>query len=238
MSAPHFFAADVSGDRVTLDGDEARHASRVLRVRPGEVVTVADGDGNVVRATVEEAGSRLVAVVTDRWADPPAVPSIHVFPAIPKAGKLDLVVQKLTELGVDVIQPFPAARSVSRWNETKATAQTERLASIAHEASKQSRRSRLPEIRPPAPPTSLELPGCTLVLDEEAEDRLLGALPVEAPAGIGLVIGPEGGLERDEIRVFQGRGARAVSLGPLMLRTETASLAATAVVAARYGRLG
>jgi 16S rRNA (uracil1498-N3)-methyltransferase len=183
MSAPHFFAADVSGDLVTLEGEDARHASKVLRIRAGETITVADGAGNVARATVEATGSQLRARVTERWADPAPVPSIFVLQAIPKAGKLDLVVQKLTELGVDVIQPFPSARSVSRWDEVKAVAQTDRLSSIAREAAKQSRRSRLPLVRAPRPLEELELPACTLVLDERAERRLTAALPAGPPSG-------------------------------------------------------
>jgi 16S rRNA (uracil1498-N3)-methyltransferase len=179
-----------------------------------------------------------MADVTERWTDPPAIPAIHVFPAIPKAGKLDLVVQKLTELGADVIQPFAAARSVSKWDPKKAEAQTTRLQAVAREASKQSRRSRIPEVRPPVPLAALEVPACTLVLDEEAVRRAGVALPADPPAVIGLVVGPEGGLERNEVAALAAAGATPVSLGPLVLRTETASIAAVAIVAARYGRLG
>jgi len=237
MTAPHFFAPDVSGARIALADDEARHATRVLRMRPGEEITVSDGAGNVVRATVEKAAG-LVASVTERWTEPPGVPALHVFQAIPKTGKLDFVVQKLTELGVDVIQPFPATRSVARWDERKAAAQTQRLMAIAREAAKQSRRAWLPVVRPPVPLGSLDLPACTLVLDEEADRRVRDALPAEPPLSIGLVVGPEGGLDRDEVRGLAARGARAVTLGRLVLRTETAALAAVAVVGVRYERLG
>ena len=238
MSAPHFFAADVTGDRVTLTGEDARHAAKVLRIRPGEVITVSDGAGTVVRASVESASVELVASVTERWTDPAIEPAIQVFQAIPKAGKLDLVVQKLTELGADVIQPFPASRSVARWDDEKAAAQTERLAAIARESSKQSRRSRLPEVRAPAPLGSLDLPACTVVLDAEAERRVRDVFPADPPPAIGLVIGPEGGLDGDELRLLESRGAVPATLGPLVLRTETAALAAVAVIASRYGRLG
>jgi 16S rRNA (uracil1498-N3)-methyltransferase len=238
MTAPHFFAPSVDDERVTLAGEEARHATRVLRVRVGEEITVSDGSGNVVRAVVEEAGATLVARAADRWTEPRPRPAIHVFQAIPKGRKLDLVVQKLTELGVDVFRPFPAARSVSEWDDKKARAQTERLAAIAREAAKQSRRAWLPAVLPPEPLEDVELPSFTVVLDEEATLRMHSALPDESPEPVGIVVGPEGGFDRSEIAALALRGAIPVSLGPLVLRTETAGFAALAVAGVRYGRLG
>jgi len=238
MTAAHFFASSVEGDRVELEGEEARHASRVLRIRRGETITVADGSGAVVRARVTDAGTPLVAEVLERWTDPAPEPAIEVFHAIPKGRKLDEVVQKLTELGVDRVQPFPAKRSVAGWDARKADAQVARLRAIAREASKQSRRSRIPVIGPPQTLDQLSLPSCTLVLDEEATVRLRDALPEHAPATVGVVIGPEGGLDGSEVASLIARGALAVSLGSAVLRTETAGLAAAAVIGFHYGRLG
>lgn len=238
MTAPHFFAPDVAGDWVVLKGDEARHATRVLRIRPSETITVSDGRGEVVHASVVEAGEELVAEVRDRSSEPRPRPSLHVFHAIPKSGKLDLVVQKLTELGADVIQPFPAKRSVSRWDPRKAATQTERLSAIAREAAKQSRRAWLPDVRGPAPLEECALPDPSFVLDEEATTRFRGVLPSEAPETLGLIVGPEGGLAREEVSGLEARGAKAVSLGPAILRTETSALAASAVVLVLYERLG
>ena len=238
MTAAHFFARTVDGDRVELEGEEARHASRVLRIRAGEVITVSDGAGTVVRAEVVDAGVPLSARVLDRWADPAPVPQLQVFQAIPKGRKLDEVVQKLTELGVDTVQPFPAARSVAAWDEAKSAAQTARLRSIALGASKQSRRSRLPVIEAPTPLEQLKLPDCTVVLDEEATLRLRNVLPPEPPAVIGVVVGPEGGLDRAEVDTLAAAHAVAVSLGSVVLRTDTAGLAAVAAIAFHYGRLG
>jgi 16S rRNA (uracil1498-N3)-methyltransferase len=238
MTAAHFFAPDVSGDLVRLEDDEARHAVRVLRVRPGEEITISNGAGEVVRAVVTEAGTTVSAEVKERRSEPPPRPAIHVFAAIPKAGKLDLVVQKLTELGVEVIQPFPAARSVARWDAKKAAAQTARLTAISREAAKQSRRAWLAEVRSPVALEAIELPEATFVLDEEAVIRLSVALPREAPETIGLVVGPEGGFDREEVAALRARGVAPVSLGPLILRTETATLVAATVASVRYERLG
>lgn len=238
MTAPHFFAPDVSNQRVTLEAEEARHALRVLRIRPGEEITISNGRGDVVRATVSEAGSTLVADVKKRHAEPAPRPRITVFAAIPKAGKLDLVVQKLTELGVDRIRPFPAARSVARWDDAKAKTQTARLNAIAHEAAKQSRRAWLPEVLDPAPLDAVEFPERSFVLDEETAGSLREALPDDAPQAVVLVVGPEGGFTREEVAALAGRGVTPTSLGPLVLRAETAALVAAAVVGVRYGRLG
>jgi 16S rRNA (uracil1498-N3)-methyltransferase len=238
MTAAHFFSPDVSGDHVRLDGDEARHAVRVLRIRPGDEITVSNGAGQVVRAFVTEAGNALIADVKERRSEPRRAPALYVFAAIPKAGKLDLVVQKLTELGVEVIQPYPAARSVARWDARKSEGQTARLNAIAHEAAKQSRRAWLPVVRTPRPLDELELPGPSFVLDASAAVRLTDALPAERPKEIGLIVGPEGGLSPGEVDDLSARGAAPVSLGPLILRTETAALVAATVAGARYGRIG
>ena len=238
MTAPRFFTEDVTGERVVLTGDEAHHAVRVLRIRPGEVITVSDGRGAVVRATVRDAGRELNADVVERRNDPRPVPSLVVVHGIPKAGKLDLVVQKLTELGVDEIAPVAMERSVARWDQRKAAEHTARLAAIAREAAKQSRRAWLPEVRAPGRLVTLELSQPAFVLHEEAADRLVHRLPEAAPATLTLVVGPEGGLTSDEVSRLVEAGAAPVSLGPLVLRTETAALAAAVVVLTRYGRIG
>jgi 16S rRNA (uracil1498-N3)-methyltransferase len=238
MTAAHFFAPDTSGDQVRLDGDEARHAVRVLRVRAGEEITVSNGAGEIVRAVVTDAGATLTADVKERRSEPRPTPALHVFTAIPKTGKLDLVVQKLTELGVEVIQPFPASRSVARWDAKKAAAQIERLNAIAYHAAKQSRRAWLPEVRSAAPLDGVDLPEASFVLDEGATIRLSDALPDEPPETIGLIVGPEGGFEREEVDALSARGVREVSLGPLILRTETAALVAATVASVRYKAIG
>lgn len=236
MSAHHFFTDRVDGDTVTLTGDDASHARRALRIRAGEMITVGDGAGTIVEACVTGVATVLTADVLARRMVPAPVPRVIVFPAVPKSGKLEMVVQKLTELGVDEIVPWFAARTVVRWDAEKARAHGERLRAIAREAAKQSRRAWLPLVRDPAPLDGL--PPVTLVLHEEATDLLRAALPDAAPDAAGVVIGPEGGLEPAEAAGLVARGARAVTLGPQILRTETASLVASALLLARYGRLG
>lgn len=238
MTAPHFFAADVSVARVALERDDSRHALRVLRLRPGEQITVSDGSGSVVEATVGDDEDRLVAHVTARRSEPEPRPRLHVYQALPKKGKLDLVVQKLTELGVASIHLFASHRSIPKWDSTKGAAHAARLGEVARQAAMQSRRAWLPEVFAPSPLSSLDITEPIVVLDGSATVRLTEALPGSAPAAVGLVVGPEGGLTDEEVTALRARGAVPVSLGPLILRTETAALAAAAIVLGRYGLLG
>jgi len=237
VTAAHFFCDDVAGDTIHISGDDAHHAARALRIRLGEEVTISDGKGSVVRANVTAvSATTLEAAVHARASIEQPSPRVIVFPAMPKAGKLDAVVQKLTELGVDEIRPWFSKRSVVRWDAGKTPRRTARLRAIAREAAMQSRRAWLPEVAEPGPLDAL--PDALFVLDESAADGLIAALPSVAPASIGVVIGPEGGLAPDEVGLLTGAGARAVSLGSPILRTETASIIGPALVLARYERLG
>lgn len=235
MSLPHFFAPSTAGERISLTGDEARHARSALRIREGEDITVSDGAGHVVRATVTSAGATLDAVVTARTNVAEPRPRVVVYPAIPKSGKLDLVVEKLTELGVDEIRPWFSARTVVRWDARQAAARAERWRAIAFAAAKQSRRAWLAVVADPAPLEALDMPA--VVLHEESTASLAGAVQIDADA-IGIVLGPEGGLTPDEVARLEGLGARTAGLGPQILRTETAAIVAATLVLARLGRLG
>jgi 16S rRNA (uracil1498-N3)-methyltransferase len=238
VTAPRFFAADVTGERVVLERDDSRHALRVLRLRPGEQITVSDGRGSVVEATVGDDDVRLVAHVTARRSEPEPRPALHVYQAIPKKGKLDLVVQKLTELGVSSINLFASRRSVPKWDEAKGASHAARLGEVARQAAMQSQRAWLPMVRAPASLSSLDTTEPVVVLHGSETVRLAQALPEKPPSAVGLVVGPEGGLTEEEVTALRALGAIPVTLGPLILRTETAALAAAAIVLGRYGRLG
>lgn len=236
MTAPHFFAASVEADRITLTGADARHAVRSLRLRPGEEITVSDGAGAVVTARVVEARAALVAEVVSRRAVPPPRPLLRVLQALPKSGKLEPVVRKLTEVGVSEIVPFRAARSVVRWDSAKAAANLARLRAVAREASMQSRRAWLARVGEVA--RLEDLPPGGIVLHEEAAERLGAVLPPAPPDEVTLVVGPEGGFDPGEVAALAAGGARSVSLGPSVLRTETAGLVAAILVLAKYGVIG
>lgn len=239
MTDHHFLTDHLEGDVVTLVGDEARHAARALRVRSGETVTIGDGNGTVVHGVVEGTprSDRVVVRVLRRSTLPRSRPQVHVMPAVPKKGKLDVVVQQLTEVGVDRISPWFGERSVARWDAAKARAHGERLRSIARAAGKQSRRAWLPIVDDPGKIN--RLPEVVLVMECDASRRLSDALrDIETPEIIAIICGPEGGLTDTERERFRANGAIEVSLGPLVLRAETASLVGSSLVRSAFHLLG
>jgi 16S rRNA (uracil1498-N3)-methyltransferase len=238
MTAHHFFAdpQDVDDRVVTLRGAEAHHAAKSLRVRIGEEITVADGTGRVVDAVVRCLAGEVRADVVSLMTCAPPVPSLTLYQALTKSDKLDDVVEKASELGVHRIVPFVAERSVVRWDAKKRERARERWSLIARAAAKLSKSPWLTGIDAIADgiAPSEEL---VLVMHEGSQTRVRDVLPDAAPPSVGIVVGPEGGLSEDEVEELSASG-HAVSLGPRVLRTETAGIVAVAVVAARYGTLG
>ena len=244
MSRPHFFAgAPAPGESVVLEPDDAHHAIRSLRLRPGDEFTSSDGRGAVARCRVTRATRLLVeGEVKERTAEPPLPPALTVLLAAPKGDRLSWAIQKLTEVGADRIVLVEAPRSVRRWEGERADRLSGRLGAVAREAAKQSRRRTIPEVTGPATwGAAMDAAlgdGPTVLLWERAARGLVDVLPEEAPPGLSLAIGPEGGIDEVDAREAEAGGAGLASLGPNVLRTETAAVAASAVVLARYGRLG
>ncbi|WP_395243278.1 16S rRNA (uracil(1498)-N(3))-methyltransferase [Agromyces sp. MMS24-K17] len=226
------------GDRVVLDGDEARHAVTVARVRVGERVAIGDGRGTIVRGTVAATEARSLDLEVEEVLveDAPAV-RLTLVQALAKGDRDELAVQAATELGVDRIVPWAAARSVSRWDGPKAAKGRQRWATIVREAVKQSIRSRLPEVDELATTGQLpaRLEGARILLLEPTAELALTALEPDGRE-IALVVGPEGGIAPAELERLGGAGAEPVRLGASVLRTSTAGPAAIAVLSARLGR--
>ena len=244
MSAPHFFAgAPEPGETLVLDGDDAHHAVRALRLRPGEELTSSDGAGALVRCEVRLADrARVEAEVLERDVAPRPRPELTVMLAAPKGERLSWGIQKLTELGTDAIVVLETDRSVRRWEGERAERLAERLGAVAREAAKQSRRRFLPRVEGPlgwdeALARALAA-GPAFVLWEAATEGLTRLLPKDLPAALSLLIGPEGGIPERDARAAEAAGARLASLGPTILRTETAAVAAAVVALAASGRLG
>ncbi len=225
------------GSTVVLDGDEGRHASRVLRLAVGEAALVADGRGGLLTCTVTDVladGLRLA--VGSRESVPPADPRLTVIQALPKGDRGELAVEVLTELGVDRIVPWAASRSVTQWRDARGAKSLTKWRQTARAAAKQSRRPWLPEITELATTAALAAePGLVLVLHEDAADALV---TVELPTSgsIAMIVGPEGGISDAELAAFVACGARPVRLGAPVLRTSTAGAAGLAVLSARLGR--
>jgi 16S rRNA (uracil1498-N3)-methyltransferase len=224
-------------DEILVDGDEGRHAVDVLRLTPGERIRVGNGQGTVADGEVLHAGpGGLRVAVLSRFEVPAPDPEFVLVQALPKGDRGPLAVDLATELGVDRIVPWAAARCITRWRDDRVAKGVAKWRSAAHAASKQSRRPHVPEVTDLM--TTREVCGLlgdadlALVLHEQAR-RPLTDLPIPDSGTVVVVVGPEGGLTDGEVVAFRAAGAEAIRLGPEVLRTSTAGAAALAALSAR-----
>jgi 16S rRNA (uracil1498-N3)-methyltransferase len=230
-----------AGAEVALPAAAASHTARVLRLRSGDALVVFDGRGADFRAEIAQvAGSDVRVRLLERIPARPESPlAITLVQAISRGERMDLTLQKATELGVRVIAPVASARSVVRLDARQAEAKLRHWRAVVAAACEQCGRSRLPELRPPAPLSThlaqAARDGGRLVLDPDAAIEL-AALPGLA-AQVELLIGPEGGLEDAELAAAKTAGYQSVRMGPRVLRTETAGIVALAVLQSRWGDL-
>ena len=247
MSTAPLFLVDAlpAGDTAVLDGPEGRHAATVKRLREGEGLLLADGRGGLAHAVVTAVGkdAQQLEVVDRRTVAAPA-PRVLLAQALVKGDRGELAVELATEAGVDAVLPWRAARCVARWEAgprgDKALA---RWRTTAREAAKQARRAWVPVVEEPVTTAALarrvaQAP-TALVLHESATDGL-ASLDLPADGDLLLVVGPEGGIADDELDELVAAGARAVRLGPEVLRASTAAavaLGALGVLTGRWGRL-
>jgi 16S rRNA (uracil1498-N3)-methyltransferase len=242
---PVALATASPGDVLVLDGSEGHHAVTVRRTRAGEALMVADGAGRVARCLVEDVAGREVRLrVEDVDVVAPALPRLVLVQALAKGGRDELAVETATELGVDAVVPWQAARSVVVWSGERVQRSRRRWESVARAAAKQGRRAVVPGIRPPVSTAALAAAimdvDTVLVLHEEAAQPLTTvALPPPGTDGeIWVLVGPEGGIGGDELTALTTAGAVPVRLGPTVLRSSSAGSAALAVLSARLGRWG
>ncbi len=239
MTAALFLCDDLSADTVVLSGPEGRHAATVRRVQVGEAVDLADGRGTRARCTVVALGHETVELrVRERVVEPPPSPWLVVAQGIAKGDRGELAVELATEVGVDEVLPWAAARCVVKWEGARGERALARWRSTAREAGKQSRRARHPAVGDPVGLDALVArasSATTLVLHEEA-DVPLASVALPADGEVLLVVGPEGGITGQELAALTAAGATAVRLGASVLRTSTAGAAAAAVVSARTAR--
>jgi len=233
------------GHRLPLAADTRHHLSRVLRLRPGDRVTLFDGVGREAEVRLASGpGSGMEAEIEALHQRPRLPgPALTLLVSSLKADKLEWVAQKATELGVDRLQPVETERAVVRPSAASARRRHERLQRIVQEAGRQCGRAWLPELGPTAPlEAALQAHrGLGIVLWEEAavDGRLRHRLEAAGtPEAVTVLVGPEGGLSAPEIERVESHGFLRASLGPTILRAETAAIAAVALVGAHYGRLG
>ena len=217
VGGAHVFVADV--DAPDPSAADRHHLERVLRLRVGDLVTVSDGKGRWRWARVGVPFEPLGPVVTE----PLPAPALTVGFALLKGDRTELVVQKLTELGVDVIAPMVTDRTIVRWDATRAGRQHERLERVAHEAAMQSRRVWLPRV------ASVRAFG-DVIGDSTSDSVALAAIDGSAPTlkHSTVLVGPEGGWSDTE----HAGAPHRVRIGDFVLRAETAAITAGAILAA------
>jgi len=228
------------GATVTLEGEPANHVARVLRLGPGDAVTLFDGHGGEYAATIEAVEKRSVTVVVGAFRDVDVESPLRItlVQGISKGERMDFTVQKAVEMGVHRIVPVFTARTVVKLQGERLERRRRHWQGVAASACGQCGRNRIPEV---AAPVGLDAwltepaDGLRLLLHHEAEATVANLPPPDE--GVTLLIGPEGGLNEAERRVALDAGFRGLRLGPRVLRTETAALAALAGLQSHWGDL-
>ncbi|WP_046733192.1 16S rRNA (uracil(1498)-N(3))-methyltransferase [Streptomyces humi] len=247
MTAPVFVVERLpaaGGGQYVLDGPEGRHAVSVKRLEAGEEVVLTDGAGRyaVCEVIAAEGKDRLVVHLGTVAEEPVPAPRITVVQALPKGDRGEVAVETMTEVGVDGVVPWQAARCITQWKGDRGLRSLAKWRATAREAGKQSRRVRFPEVADAATTRQVAalLAGAdfaaVLHSDFEHDSAPLATAELPAEGEIVLVVGPEGGVARDELALFEEAGARAYTLGPTVMRTSTAGTVAAALLLGRTGR--
>ena len=238
---------DEAAHQIHIIGTDVNHISNVLRMKQGEEVWISDGGQKEYRCAIEafSADEVLLHIIYAQEPDYELPSRIYLFQGLPKADKMELIIQKAVELGAYEIIPVETKRCVVKLDGKKAAKKVERWQQIAESAAKQSKRMLIPKIH------EVMSFQDALKLAEELDIRLI---PYELAKGmketkkilnqirpgqsVGIFIGPEGGFEESEIEAIEEISGKSVSLGPRILRTETASLVASSIVLYELSDLG
>ena len=221
------------GELTVVEGDEGFHAANVRRIRPGEKLDLSDGAGGVAHCVIEEVGKgTLTARVLHRRIFAAPTPSITVVQALPKSDRSELAIELATEAGADSFVAWQSSRCVARWDgQARVDKGLRRWRAVARSAARQSRRAYIPEVSGVVSTKELvervrdieSTP--VLVLHESATQPITEVSLTDAEALL-LLVGPEGGIDDDELAALSGAGATVVRLGPTVLRTSTAAAVA------------
>lgn len=237
----HFFVTpqQISGDKIRIEGGDVNHMKNVLRMKLHEKAEISDGESRTYLCEVEayEEDVAILHILEEMEADTEPASKLYLFQGLPKSDKMELIVQKAVELGVYQVIPVAMKRSVARLDDKKAAKKADRWNSIAESAAKQAGRSRIPEVTMPLSYNE------ALKMAEELDVTLLpyelaGGMEVtrevirqiKSGQSVGIFIGPEGGFEPEEVDAAVSMGAKVITLGRRILRTETAGLATLAVL--------
>ncbi len=221
-------------NEIVLDGEQARHIAKSLRMKSGDMLTVTDGNGSDFGCMIKEITKDTVTLKVCYQQACESEPScaVTLYQGVPKSDKLEDIIQKCTELGITRIAPVLTKRSVSRPDEKSAIKKNARYKKIALEAAQQSGRGIVPEISP-------QLTLKQAIAEDKSELKLVfyegGGEPLrsvinKAVRSVSIYIGPEGGFEKDEVESVCENGGITVTLGKRILRTQTAPVAALTAI--------
>ncbi len=229
----------ISGESITITGEDVNHIKNVLRLKIGEEILVSDGRGRDYKCEISAFESDAVFAnildITDNFAE--LSTEVTLFQGYPKGDKFELIIQKTVELGVTRIVPVMTKRTIVKLDDKKAAKKVERYNAIAESAAKQSGRGVIPEVTMPVTfAKALEMAKAldmNIIPYEEAEGVVYskGVIKdVKGKKSLGIFIGPEGGFAADEVEAAMEAGAKAITLGHRILRTETAGLAVMSII--------
>lgn len=231
---PVFFTRNIepAAGRAVIEGEDAKHLSLSLRVRPGEALTVCDGAGTNYAGVIAAVGRERVEISIQEGVPSPGEPSVRLtlYQALCKGEKFETIVQKAVELGVERIVPVLTERCVSRPDETSFARKRERYERIAFAAAGQCGRGRIPSVEPLRRLEELGDVLCGALFFYERAVRPLHSVPVGGRRELSLIVGAEGGFSPEEASFIEAAGAVPVSLGGRILRCETAPIAALAAL--------
>ncbi len=240
---PRFFVESVEADVIEITGEDARHIALSLRMKNGEGLVLCDGKGREAEAVIREAYPESVTLDITERRDSSAEPKTKVvlYQALPKFDKLEYIVQKSVELGVSKIVPVLTSRCISRPDEKTMKKKLERLRKISDEAAKQSGRGVLPEIgelltykNAVAEMAKFETP---ILFFEHAKYPIREIMENRKEGSIAMMVGSEGGFSDDEAKFAEEKGVLIASLGPRILRCETAPVAALSAIMYAAGEM-
>jgi len=248
MSVPRFFILpdQIRNGLVTLTGSDVRHINRVLRLRPGDSIECLDGRGNLFSVSLSHVEAEYVIgkISGSQKADAEPELQVTIAQGIPKGERWDLILQKCSELGATVFQPLYTERTIVRISEDQMPRKLERWSKIVSEAAEQSKRTIAPRVLAPITLSEwlTDLTGYDLVIlaweNEEKLSLKQVYLSHPEPRRIALLTGPEGGFSLAEVDAVCKGGGYSVSIGPRVLRSETAAIALLAMTLSHFGDMG
>ena len=227
----------VQGARIVIGGDEAHHIADVMRLKPSDKIVAFDGTGKEYDGVIKtiKAKSVVIEIIAERTPSAKRVAAITLIQAIPKKAKMDYIVEKATELGASAIVPVFTRRTIPEWDGPKRAAQAARWRKIALEASKQCARAEIPAIseiedfiKVVKGPARYDLALIATLGDDTV--KLGAALAGSGRKAVAIAIGPEGDFTPEEVEAARNSGFRPVSLGSRVLKSDTAGLAALAIL--------